>query len=267
VVVGRKTRRERFAGAINTLACEGMMRDGKALQMGTSHEFGTNFAKAFGIEYLAASGQRELCWTTSWGSSTRMVGGLIMAHGDDAGLRVPPVLAPTQVVVMAVKAQVSEAAHRIGADLCAGGVRVVVDDRVDVPFGRRVVDWELKGVPLRLEFGPRDLAAGQVTVADRLLGAPKAARPLDDGLAATVTATSPRRSSTCSTPPAPTATGGSPTPRRSIRPSRRPGTAGRGSRGRPSVTMASCSWRSRRLRSAACTGRTGRYPTATPRTA
>jgi prolyl-tRNA synthetase len=170
VVVGRKTVRERFAGAINTLACEALMRDGKALQMGTSHELGQNFAQAFGIDYLSAAGRQETAWTTSWGTSTRMVGGLIMVHGDDDGLRLPPVLAPVQVVVMAVKADVVGAAHTMGADLRDAGVRVVVDDRVDVQFGRRVVDWELKGVPLRLELGPRDVAAGQVTVAHRLSG-------------------------------------------------------------------------------------------------
>ena len=104
VFKGRKTSRERFPGAINTLACEAMMRDGKALQMGTSHELGQNFARAFDIQFLDAGGQQQLCWTTSWGVSTRMVGGLIMAHGDDAGLRVPPRLAPTQVVVVLVKA-------------------------------------------------------------------------------------------------------------------------------------------------------------------
>ncbi|HWU11653.1 MAG TPA: proline--tRNA ligase [Streptomyces sp.] len=170
VVVGRKTARERFAGAINTLACEAMMRDGKALQMGTSHELGQNFAKAFGIDYLSAAGQQETAWTTSWGTSTRMVGGLIMVHGDDNGLRLPPSLAPVQVVVMAIKADVVEAAHKLGADLRDAGSRVVVDDRSDVPFGRRAVDWELKGVPLRLELGSRDLAAGQVTLARRLSG-------------------------------------------------------------------------------------------------
>jgi len=186
VVVGRKTARERFAGAVNTLACEAMMRDGKALQMGTSHELGQNFATAFGIDFVSAAGQRETAWTTSWGTSTRMIGGLIMVHGDDDGLRLPPVLAPVQVVVMAVKADVVEVAHKLGAGLRDAGVRVVVDDRVDVQFGRRVVDWELKGVPLRLEVGPRDLAAGQVTVAHRLSGG-KAPLPLA-GIAETVVA-------------------------------------------------------------------------------
>jgi len=170
VVVGRKTARERFAGAVNTLACEAMMRDGKALQVGTSHELGQNFAKVFGIDFLSASGQRETAWTTSWGTSTRMVGALIMVHGDDDGLRLPPVLAPVQVVVMAVKVDAVEAAHKLSVDLREAGVRVVVDDRVDVQFGRRAVDWELKGVPLRLEVGPRDLAAGQATVVHRLSG-------------------------------------------------------------------------------------------------
>ena len=103
VLVGRKTKQERFPGAINTLACEAMMRDGKALQMGTSHELGQNFAKAFDIVYQDEAGTQQHCWTTSWGTSTRMMGGLIMAHGDDAGLRVPPRLASIQVVVLAIR--------------------------------------------------------------------------------------------------------------------------------------------------------------------
>jgi prolyl-tRNA synthetase len=170
VLVGRKTVGERFAGAINTLCCEAMTRDGKALQMGTSHELGQNFAKAFDIGFSGASGQRELAWTTSWGTSTRMLGGLIMVHGDDAGVRLPPALAPTQVVVMAVKGDVADSVRRIADDLRASGVRVTVDDRTDTPFGRRAVDWELKGVPLRIEVGPRDLENGVATVARRLFG-------------------------------------------------------------------------------------------------
>jgi prolyl-tRNA synthetase len=179
VVVGRKTRRERFAGAINTLTCEAMTRDGKALQMGTSHELGQNFARAFGIEYLSRDGRRELAWTTSWGSSTRMVGGLIMVHGDDDGLRVPPALAPTQVVVMAVKAEAVDVVHKVAGHLRDAGLRVAVDDRADLPFGRRAVDWELKGVPLRVELGPRDLDAGIATLVRRLSGG-KAPAPLGD---------------------------------------------------------------------------------------
>ncbi len=186
VTVGRKTKRERFAGAINSTALESMMRDGKALQMGTSHELGQNFAKAFDIRYLASSGQQELVWTTSWGTSWRMLGGLIMTHGDDAGLRVPPALAPVQVVVLAIKPEVAEAAHRIATELKAAGVRVKVDDR-DLPFGRRAVDWELKGVPLRVEIGPRDLAENAATLVRRLTDAGKSSVPLP-ALAETVTA-------------------------------------------------------------------------------
>src|ERR1700712_1675897 len=170
LMIGRKTARERFAGAINTTALEAMMRDGKALQMGTSHELGQNFAKAFDIKYLSADSKQELAWTTSWGTSARMVGGLIMVHGDDSGLRVPPVLAPIQVVVIAVKSESVEVAHRIGRELADLGVRVHVDDRGDLPFGRRAIDWELRGVPLRIEVGPRDLVEGRVTIADRLFG-------------------------------------------------------------------------------------------------
>jgi prolyl-tRNA synthetase len=170
VLVGPKTPHERFAGAINTLTCEAMMRDGKALQMGTSHELGQNFARAFGIQYLDENGERRYVWQTSWGVSSRMVGGLIMCHGDDHGLRLPPRLAPTQVVVMAVKddAAVVERVRAVGAELDAAGLRVAVDDRVDVPFGRRVIDWELRGVPVRLELGPRDLAAGTAALARRV---------------------------------------------------------------------------------------------------
>ncbi|MDQ1659700.1 MAG: prolyl-tRNA synthetase [Cryptosporangiaceae bacterium] len=172
VLVGRKTARERFAGATNTLTCEGMMRDGKALQMGTSHELGQNFAKAFGVQFSAADGGREFAWQTSWGVSTRMVGGLIMGHGDDNGLRVPPRLASVQALVMVVKdgEGVGEAAHKLAAELGAAGVRVAVDDRTDTPFGRRVVDAELKGIPIRIEVGPRDLAEGNVNLARRIPG-------------------------------------------------------------------------------------------------
>jgi prolyl-tRNA synthetase len=172
VVPGNKTARERFPGAINTMTCEGMMRDAKALQMGTSHELGQNFAKAFDITYSDAQGQLQLCWTTSWGTSTRMVGGLIMCHGDDAGLRVPPRLAPIQVVVLVVKDDggAGEAAEQLRRELQGAGVRARVDARTDQSFGRRAVDWELKGVPVRLEVGPRDLAEGKVTVVDRIRG-------------------------------------------------------------------------------------------------
>ncbi len=169
VLTGPKTRRERFAGAINTLTCEAMMGDGKALQMGTSHELGQNFARAFDITFSDETGERVHVWQTSWGVSTRLVGGLIMAHGDDAGLRLPPALAPTQVVVLLVRAEegAAEAAVTLTEELERSGVRVRLDDRVDLAFGRRSVDWELKGVPVRLEVGPRDLAEGRVILVRR----------------------------------------------------------------------------------------------------
>ncbi|MFJ4716172.1 proline--tRNA ligase [Streptomyces sp. NPDC088785] len=172
VVLGRKTPKERFAGAVNTLTLEGMMGDGKALQMGTSHELGQNFAKAFHTQYLSKEGRQELVWQTSWGSTTRMIGALVMMHGDDSGLRVPPRLAPTQVVVLAVKDDPAVLAkvRETGAALRAAGLRVQVDDRTDTPFGRRAVDWELKGVPVRVEVGPRDLANGTAMLARRIPG-------------------------------------------------------------------------------------------------
>jgi prolyl-tRNA synthetase len=172
VTVGLKTTRERFAGATRTYSLEAMMRDGKALQMGTSHELGQNFARAFEINYLSSEGRQEYCWTTSWGSSTRMVGGLIMAHGDDNGLRVPPRLAPIQVQVTMVKdgEGVAARAQQLRDELKAAGVRVGFDDRVDVPFGRRAVNAELRGYPVRVEVGPRDLAVGNVTVVRRFDG-------------------------------------------------------------------------------------------------
>jgi prolyl-tRNA synthetase len=172
VIVGRKTARERFAGATNTYTLEGMMGDGKALQMGTSHELGQNFATAFDIVYTSAAGGQEHCWTTSWGSSTRMLGGLIMCHGDDNGLRVPPRAAATQVLVTVVKAGdgVSEAAGKLRDQLRDAGVRVALDERVDTPFGRRAVDAELKGFPIRIEVGPRDLATGNVVLVRRIDG-------------------------------------------------------------------------------------------------
>ena len=172
LVPGRKTVKERFAGAINTLTLEGMMGDGKALQMGTSHELGQNFAKAFNIQYLSKDGNQEYAWQTSWGSTTRMIGALVMMHGDDNGMRVPPRLAHVQVVVLAIKGDEAVLAkvREIGERLTAAGLRVVVDDRTDTPFGRRAVDWELKGVPVRVEIGPRDLEAGTAMLARRIPG-------------------------------------------------------------------------------------------------
>ncbi|WP_144118985.1 proline--tRNA ligase [Catellatospora sichuanensis] len=173
VVLGRKTNRERFAGATSTYTLEAMMGDGKALQMGTSHELGQNFAKAFDVAYSSQAGTREHAWTTSWGTSTRMLGGLIMCHGDDSGMRVPPALAPIQALVTVVKetdGSITSAARTLVEDLAAAGVRVKLDDRVDTPFGRRAVDAELKGYPIRIEVGPRDLAEGRVVLVRRFDG-------------------------------------------------------------------------------------------------
>ncbi|MGJ5749235.1 prolyl-tRNA synthetase [Streptomyces puniciscabiei] len=171
-VSGRKTAGERFAGAVNTLTLESMMGDGKALQMVTSHELGQNFARAFRTRFVTRDGRQDYVWQTSWGSTTRMVGALVMAHGDDAGLRVPPRLAPVQAVVLAVKGdeEVLSGVRAIGDRLREAGVRVHVDDRTDVPFGRRAVDWELKGVPVRIEVGPRDLAHGTAVLVRRIPG-------------------------------------------------------------------------------------------------
>jgi prolyl-tRNA synthetase len=181
VLVGIKPSYDRFAGAINTLACEAMMRDGKALQMGTSHELGQNFAKAFDIQYLDDQGTQRHCWTTSWGSSTRMVGGLIMCHGDDRGLRVPPRLAHVQTVVLCIRDEDGAGGVAAGVhdELVRAGVRSRLDDRVATPFGRRSTDWELKGVPVRLEIGPRDVADGQVVLVRRDTGV-KTPVPLTD---------------------------------------------------------------------------------------
>jgi prolyl-tRNA synthetase len=186
VVLGRKSPAERFAGAINTLTLEGMMGDGKALQMGTSHELGQNFARAFDTRYLSKDGSRDLVWQTSWGASTRMVGGLIMSHGDDDGLRLPPRLAPVQAVVLAVKDDEAVLAkvRELAAALRDAGVRAEVDDRTDTPFGRRAVDWELKGVPVRIEIGPRDVAAGTAMLVRRIPGGKEPVAI--DGLAATL---------------------------------------------------------------------------------
>jgi prolyl-tRNA synthetase len=161
VIVGRKTAKERFAGAENTMTCEGIMRDGKALQMATSHELGQRFSRAFNISYSSAEGATETCWTTSWGASTRMLGGLIMCHGDDFGLVLPPALAPVQIVVVVVKdtdGAVTHAASALVDELRARGVRVSLDDNVGQAFGWRATEWDLQGVPIRVELGPRELA-------------------------------------------------------------------------------------------------------------
>ena len=184
VVPGEKTPGERFAGAVRTYTGEGMMRDGKALQSGTTHYLGTNFAKAFGIQFADDAGRLELCHTTSWGMSTRLVGGAIMTHGDDKGLVLPPKLAPYQVVVVPIARgdqaeTVLEAVRELAVRLKTAGIRVHVDDRPQVSPGFKFNDWEMRGVPMRLEIGPRDLAAGTALLAKRLGDEGKTAISLD----------------------------------------------------------------------------------------
>ena len=183
VITGEKTPGERFPGARRTYTLEAMMRDGRALQAGTSHYMGTNFARAFNIQYAADSGELELCHTTSWGMTTRMIGGVIMTHGDDKGLILPPLLAPYQVVIVPIgrgeqAGQVLPPARELAARLAAAGIRAHVDDRPQLSPGFKFNDWEMRGVPIRLELGPRDLAAGSALMSARL-GEGKTPVPLD----------------------------------------------------------------------------------------
>jgi len=185
VFMGEKTERERFAGAQMTLTIEAMMRDGKALQSGTSHFMGENFARAFDITFNDVNNQQAYANTTSWGLSTRFIGALIMTHGDDKGLVMPPRLAPHQVVLVPIyragddeaKAAVLDAVRRLAAELRQHDVAVKLDDREGLTPGRKFNEWEQKGVPFRVELGQRDLEAGVATVVDRLSGE-KTAVPL-----------------------------------------------------------------------------------------
>jgi prolyl-tRNA synthetase len=173
VITGQKTNAERFAGALRTYSCEAMMQDNKALQAGTSHNLGQNFAKAFDLKFQAEHGGIEHAWNTSWGVSTRLIGGLVMTHGDDNGLRTPPLLAPIELVIIPIyksddeRATVLEAADRVMDALedwerrDPGRLRVHIDDREGIKPGAKYYEWELRGVPLRLELGPRDLAQNQ----------------------------------------------------------------------------------------------------------
>ncbi len=173
VVIGHKSENERFAGAEDTLTIEALMQDGKALQSGTSHFLGQNFAKAFDVQFTNREGQMDYVWATSWGVSTRLMGALIMAHSDNNGLVLPPRLAPTQVVMIpiykgeeelvAIGARLKE----IAAELRAAGVSVKIDDRDHVRSGFKFAEYELRGVPVRLAMGPRDMAAGTIEVARR----------------------------------------------------------------------------------------------------
>ncbi|HEV2685684.1 MAG TPA: proline--tRNA ligase, partial [Actinomycetota bacterium] len=174
VIPGRKSAAERFPGAEETLTMEGMMRDRKALQAGTSHYLGQNFAKAYGVQYQDRAGEQQYAFATSWGVSTRLVGGVIMTHGDDKGLRLPPALAPHEAVIVPIyksddeRSRVHEALERVKQVLA--GRRVKIDDREQLRPGYKYNEWELKGVPLRIELGPRDAAGNQVVVARRDTG-------------------------------------------------------------------------------------------------
>ncbi len=188
VVPGRKTEREKFAGAVESYTIEAMMGNGWALQSGTSHYLGTNFARVFDTTYLDSSNTQQYVHQTSWGVSTRMVGGIIMVHGDDAGLRLPPRLAPTQAVIVPIPgrgdsaAAVMEKARALLEELSERGVRVKLDDREGASPGFKFNHWEVRGVPVRLELGPRDLESGAVTVArrDRPGRGEKFTMPLDE---------------------------------------------------------------------------------------
>jgi prolyl-tRNA synthetase len=170
VIAGRKSESERFAGALRSYSIEAMMGDRRALQAGTSHNLGQNFAKAFNIQYLDRGNELQYCWTTSWGLSTRVIGAIVMVHGDDQGLILPPKLAPHQIVVVPIykndgeRSQVMEALERVRAQLA--DFRVKVDDRDETP-GFKYNDWEMRGVPLRIEIGPKDVANGTVALARR----------------------------------------------------------------------------------------------------
>ena len=173
VIAGVKSQNEKFAGANMSTTIEAMMQDTRALQSGTSHFLGQNFARAFNIQYLDVNNTLQYAWTTSWGLSTRFIGAIIMTHGDDQGLILPPRLAPIQVVIIPIyksdseRATVMETVNRLQAELKAAGIRLKLDDRTEVTPGYKFNDWELRGVPLRIEVGPRDVEKGTVAVARR----------------------------------------------------------------------------------------------------
>ncbi|MGB6429623.1 MAG: proline--tRNA ligase [Candidatus Acidiferrales bacterium] len=173
VIPGRKSEAERFAGADQTYSIEAMMGDGKALQSGTSHNLGQNFAKAFEIRYLDPAGALQYCWTTSWGLSTRIIGAIIMVHGDDQGLILPPKLAPIQAAIVPIwkndaeRAATLEAAASVRAAFLAAGIRTKTDEREGASPGFKFNDWEMRGVPLRIEIGPKDVSNNSVVLARR----------------------------------------------------------------------------------------------------
>ena len=173
-VTGLKSESEKFAGAIKSYSCEAMMQDNKALQAGTSHFLGQNFSRQFDVRFQSAKGQEEYGWNTSWGVSTRLIGGLIMTHRVDMGLILPPKIAPTQVIVIPVKdmenGSVLEKANSICSELKSQGIRAEVDGRDFINPGSKFYEWERKGVPIRLEIGPRDLESSQVVLVQRIGG-------------------------------------------------------------------------------------------------
>ena len=174
VIVGRKTEKEKFAGALHTYTLEALMTDGKVLQTGTSHNLGQNFAKAFNIKYLDEDQQEKYVWQTSWGTTTRLIGALVMVHGDDRGLNLPPKVAPVQVIIIPImfdktKKEVRNKAEDI-ITILKKDFRVEIDGRDEYTPGWKFNEWEMKGVPLRLEIGPKDLAKGQVMVVRRDTG-------------------------------------------------------------------------------------------------
>jgi prolyl-tRNA synthetase len=190
VIMGRKTESEKFAGALRTYCIEALMGDGRALQAGTSHNLGQNFAKAFDITFQARDKSLQYVWGTSWGVTTRLIGAVIMVHGDDSGLVLPPRIAPCQVVIVPIgkddwRQSVLPRAREVQATLASAGIRVTLDERDERP-GWKFSEWELRGVPLRVEIGPKDIERSQVFTARRDTRE-KAAVPLE-GLAGRVTA-------------------------------------------------------------------------------
>jgi prolyl-tRNA synthetase len=188
VIQGVKTVNERFAGAVETRCIEAIMQDGKALQAGTSHDLGQNFGKAFNVTFQSQGGARDFVWQTSWGVSTRLVGALVMTHSDDDGLVLPPKLAPIHVVIVPIykkeeeRARVNEMAQKIAKELREDGLSVRVDDRDGVKPGAKYYEWERKGVPVRIELGPRDLEAGTVMIKRRVAPLTPEGKPMKETL-------------------------------------------------------------------------------------
>jgi len=190
--VGKKTEREKFKGAVYTTTLEAMMPDGKAIQMGTSHHLGQNFSKPFEIKFLGKDEKEHFAWTTSWGISWRLIGAMIMAHGDDKGLVLPPKIAPIQVVFVPIhykesdKATILQAAHHVADGLEKHSIRTFIDDREQYTPGWKYHEWEMKGVPLRVEIGPRDMQSKQITIVRRDTGK-KTTVPQSDAVSHIVT--------------------------------------------------------------------------------